>query len=122
MLLVEDDEELRSSLEDTLLVFFKTIIVASHGKEALELYRQKEIDILITDYVMPNLDGNTLCKIIRETNKKIPLVIMSSFADQEKLLKSIDLELTDYLLKPIEYNQLLATLEKIAEKISLNLR
>lgn len=118
LLLVEDDEELCSSLKETLLIFFKTIIVAKDGKEALDLYNKQSVDVIITDYVMPRLDGNTLCKMLRETNRKIPLVIMSSYSDQEKLLKSIDLELSEYLIKPIEYNQLLRTLEKVAQKLS----
>ncbi len=63
------------------------------------------------------MNGYELCKKIREINRKIPLVIMSNYTDQEKLLKSISLELTDYIIKPIEYKQLLATLIKMVEKL-----
>ncbi|MFY4749289.1 response regulator transcription factor [Arcobacter cryaerophilus gv. pseudocryaerophilus] len=117
LLLVEDDQELRSSIKETLSIFFKNVFTANNGLEAIDTYSNKSIDLIITDYVMPTMNGYELCKKIREINRKIPLVIMSNYTDQEKLLKSISLELTDYIIKPIEYKQLLATLIKMVEKL-----
>ncbi len=119
LLLVEDDEELICNLADTLAIFFKNIITAKDGYEALEVYKNNTIDIVITDYVMPKMDGNELCKKIRETDAKIPLIIMSSHSDRDKLLKSIDLGLSSYLIKPIEYEQLMGALSKVAQKLEL---
>ncbi|MGJ0299304.1 response regulator transcription factor [Aliarcobacter cryaerophilus] len=117
LLLVEDDEELRNSIKELLSIFFKNIFVASNGLEALEIYSKNSINLIITDYVMPIMNGCDFCKEIRQKNKKIPLVIMSNYSDKEKLLKSISLELTDYLIKPLEYKQLLETLLKMIEKL-----
>lgn len=117
LLLVEDDEELKESIKETLALFFKNVFVAQNGLEALDIYSQNSIDLIITDYVMPIMNGYELCKNIREKNRKIPLVIMSNYSDKEKLLKSISLELTDYVIKPIEYKQLLETLVKMVEKL-----
>lgn len=117
LLLVEDDDELRNSIKELLSIFFKNIFVASNGLEALEIYSKNSINLIITDYVMPIMNGCDFCKEIRQKNKKIPLVIMSNYSDKEKLLKSISLELTDYLIKPLEYKQLLETLLKMIEKL-----
>lgn len=117
LLLVEDDEELKNSITETLSIFFKKIIIAENGEEALTFYSSMKVDLIITDYVMPKMNGYELCKKIRETNNKIPLVIMSNYSDKEKLLKSISLELSDYLVKPIEYKQLVDTLLKMVEKL-----
>lgn len=117
LLLVEDDEELKNSIKETLSIFFKNIITAKDGQEALLIYSKNNIDLIITDYVMPRMNGYELCKELRDINRKIPLVIMSNYSDQEKLLKSITLELTDYLVKPIEYKQLVETLFKMIEKL-----
>ena len=117
LLLVEDDEELKNSIKDTLCIFFKEIITAQDGQEALVLYSKKHIDLIITDYVMPLMNGYELCKEIRILNAKIPLTIMSNYSDKEKLLKSISLELSEYLVKPIEYQQLIDTLLKMVEKL-----
>ena len=100
-----------------LNIFFKKIIIAGNGEEALSFYSSMKIDLIITDYVMPKMNGYEFCKKIRETNNKIPLVIMSNYSDKEKLLKSISLELSDYLIKPIEYKQLVDTLLKMVEKL-----
>lgn len=117
LLLVEDDEDLIYSLKETLSIFFKDILIAKNGKEALEIYSNNTVDLIITDYVMPNMNGYELCKEIRKQNEKIPLIIMSNFSDTEKLLKSITLELTEYLIKPIEYKQLLESLLKVVDKL-----
>lgn len=117
LLLVEDDEDLIYSLKETLSIFFKDIFIASNGEEALQIYSKNSIDLIITDYVMPNMNGYELCKEIRNQNEKIPLIIMSNYSDTEKLLKSISLELTEYLIKPIEYKQLLETLLKVVDKL-----
>ena len=117
LLLVEDDEELRNSIKETLSIFLKNIITVKDGQEALLVYSKDNIDLIITDYVMPLMNGYELCKEIRDKNRKIPLVIMSNYSEQEKLLKSITLELTDYLIKPIEYKQLVETLLKMIKKL-----
>lgn len=117
LLLVEDDKELKNSIKDTLFIFFKEIITAHNGQEALEIYSKKHIDLIITDYVMPLMDGYELCKEIRTKNKKIPLTIISNYADKDKLLKSMSLELSEYLVKPVEYQQLMNILLKMAEKL-----
>lgn len=120
LLLVEDDEELINNLNETLSIFFKKIIIARNGKEAFDFYNLEKIDLIITDYVVPELNGFELCKMIRNTNNKIPLTIISNYSDKEKLLKSIPLELTNYLIKPIEYEQLITTLLVMLEKINKN--
>lgn len=117
LLLVEDDEELREGLGQTLSIFFNKIFLASNGLKAIELFENNKIDMVITDYVMPLMDGHELCSFIRDSNSNIPLVIMSNYSDQEKLFKLITLELTQYLIKPVEYQTLIDTLSKMIKKI-----
>lgn len=117
LLLVEEDDELKNNLKETLSFFFKRIITATNGTEALIIYQNNNIDMVISDYVMPIMNGYDLCKQIRNDNNKIPLVIMSNYTDNEKLLKSITLELSEYLIKPIEYNQLTSTLLNMINKL-----
>ncbi|MBP6713389.1 MAG: response regulator, partial [Aliarcobacter sp.] len=57
LLLVEDDEELRNSIKETLSLFFKEIITAPDGESALSIYLKNNIDLIITDYVMPTMNG-----------------------------------------------------------------
>lgn len=65
------------------------------------------------DYVMPNLDGYQTAKIIRELNKKIPIIIVSAYTDKEKLLNAIELNLIKYIEKPILHDDLVNVLNSV---------
>ena len=90
LLLVEDDEELLNKLNVILSIFFKEVITAQNGKDALEIYSTQKIDMIISDYSMPLMSGYELLKEIRKENKKIPLTIISNYSDKEKLLNPKD--------------------------------
>lgn len=123
MLLIEDDEELQDNLYQTLSIFFKKVILAKNGIEGIEKLKSHKIDMIISDYVMPIMDGEEFCRYLRKNNYNIPVTIISNYYEKEKLIKLIDLELTNYLLKPISYNELIDCLKnmlKRIDKLSLN--
>ena len=117
LLLVEDDEELLHKLHTILGIFFKEVLTALNGHEALDIYKNQKIDMIIADYNMPILNGYEFLKKIREYDKYIPLVIISSDSDKNKLLKSIPLYLTHYLVKPIDYATLTSALIDMVDRI-----
>ncbi|MCV6606652.1 MAG: response regulator transcription factor [Campylobacterales bacterium] len=119
LLLVEDDTELLDSLKATLDIFFKEIIVGKNGIEGYHAYKKNKIDILITDYVMPEGDGYSLVSRLRDEGSKIPILIISNSSDGDKLLKCIPLELTNYLIKPISYDTLVESLSEIVNKLDI---
>lgn len=120
LLLVDDEEALLDKLHTVLSIFFKEVIMAKDGQEALDIYHTQSIDMVISDYSMPLLDGFGLCKAIRQEDRYIPLVIMGNYSDKEKLLSVIPLALAQYLIKPIEYATLTATLLSMIEQIEVN--
>jgi len=113
LLYVEDDFIVRENTTDTLRYFFNHITVASHGKEALEIMQTFKPDVLITDYVMPYLNGYNLILEARKLYPKLIIFITSSYTDQDKLLKCIPLNIQDYILKPLDYHKL----SKLAQTI-----
>ena len=117
LLLIEDDEELLHKMQTILSIFFKEVLIAKDGNEGYDLFFNSKVDMLITDYVMPGIDGYELCKKIREKNKNIPLVIMSNYSDKEKLLNVIPLSLAQYLVKPIEYTNLTKALISMVDRL-----
>ena len=116
----KDDLVIRESISRILNMFFKNVFVASNGNEALELYQNNKIDVLMLDYVMPNLDGYQTAKIIREFNKKIPIIIASAYTDKEKLLNAIELNLIKYLEKPILYDDLVKVFNSVVTHLEDN--
>ena len=120
ILYAEDDLVIRESISRVLNMFFKNVFIANDGNEALELYQNHKIDILMLDYVMPNLDGFQTSKIIREFNKKIPIIISSAYTDKEKLLNAIELNLIKYLEKPILYDDLTRVFNSVISHLEEN--
>lgn len=123
LLLVEDYEPLRNDMTEVLEDLFKTVVVASNGVEALKLYRDyvqeqgKHIDIVISDIVMPYMNGVDLCELLRKENETQPIIVLSAYTDSEYLLRLINLGIAQFINKPIEPNELLETLYSVSEKL-----
>lgn len=106
ILYAEDDEHIRKHITSTLEMLFGSVYVAKDGMEALQIYHQKRIDIVLLDYVMPFMNGYSVAKEIRSNDKYIPIIITSAYTDKEKLLSAIELHLIKYLEKPMLYDDL----------------
>jgi len=122
VLYVEDDLNLQKNIVEILSHFFDKILVASDGDEAYDIYieNQNRIDIIITDINMPNTDGITLCKSIREYDKTLPIVIVSAYTNTDYLLDSIDLNIVTYVTKPMTTKKVLVLLDKFLEYFKLS--
>ena len=92
VILVEDDEELKNSIKETLSIFFKNIITAKDGQEALLIYSKSNIDLIITDYVMPLMNGYELCRRLREeaATKDVPILFLSAMSEADALQSIVD--------------------------------
>jgi len=115
ILYAEDDKAVQSLVVEYLSRYFREVHVANDGKEALELYKNIKVDVLLLDIDMPQLDGLSFAKIVRESNKEIPIVMITAFTDTDKLLRATELNLSKYLVKPVEPKAFREVLEKIAE-------
>ena len=120
ILYAEDDLVIQNSISRILKMFFKEVLVANDGNEALEIYQNNKIDVMMLDYVMPNLDGYQTAKFIREINKKIPIIIVSAYTDKEKLLNAIELNLIKYLEKPILHDDLINVFNSVISSLEEN--
>ena len=122
VLYVEDDLTLQKNIVETLGHFFKKILIASDGDEAYSLYieNQNRIDLIITDINMPNTDGITFARSIREFDKKLPIIIISAYTDTDYLLDSIDLNIIKYITKPFTTKKIVALLDKLLDYFELN--
>jgi len=119
ILYVEDNDTTRETMTDVLVDLFKEVIVAVDGSDALAKYDENKVDIILTDINMPKLNGIEMIRKIRETNKKIPILVLSAYSDSEYFLDTIRLGIDGYIIKPISSEQLLITIGKSAERISL---
>ncbi|WP_309498038.1 response regulator [Sulfurovum sp.] len=117
LLYIEDDEALRKKFVNFLKPKFKEIFEAINGVEALEKYHTHRPDMMVVDINLPKLDGLEVIEHIRKHEKETPILVLSAYSDQEKLLKAIRLGLSDYLVKPIPRQKLLSFLEDMGSKL-----
>ena len=114
LLYVEDDEELREQFMRILKPKFKKIYEASNGLEALEKYEQYSPNMMLVDINLPKIDGLEVIEKVRKYDKTTPIVILSAYSDQEKLLRAMPLGLSKYLIKPVPHKKLLTVLDNMA--------
>jgi DNA-binding response OmpR family regulator len=119
ILYIEDELSIQKNMAEYLQEYFKKIYVASNGKEGLDKYHKYSPDVLLLDINLPQMDGLTLAKTIRKLDKKISIIMLTAFTDQEKLLKATELKLLKYLVKPIDLLTFQKTLDLLAEELSL---
>lgn len=123
ILLVEDDPELTNFLQKILSVNF-TITCAENGIDALQKLENIIPDLIISDITMPQMDGITLCKKIKESalTAKIPFILLTAKTDSLTRIKGFNLGIDDYIEKPFDKQILIARIEALLgnrEKLQL---
>ena len=106
ILLVEDEAMVRAVAERALVRHGYTVLTAEHGEAALELLEGgARPDLMVSDVVMPTMDGPTLVRHVRQRYPEMPILFMSGYAE-EQLRKSIDLDNIAFLPKPFSVQDL----------------
>lgn len=117
VLFVEDDKKVVKSMQSALTPLFKQVFVCYDGKEGLASYENNNPDIILTDIQMPNMDGITMAKKIRDTDEEIPIIIMSAYSDEAHLMDSIYLGINRYIKKPIDGKKFFSALLHVLKKL-----
>ncbi|QOP40375.1 response regulator [Sulfurimonas marina] len=117
ILVVEDDEVLLSQLVNLLKKFFNRVDIASNGIEALNRISERDYDLIITDLVMPLLDGFSLIENIRKEDSEQLILVLSGYSDNENLLQLINMGIDGFLPKPVNIDVVMEKLHKTTEII-----
>ena len=116
LLIVEDEKNTREGLRDCVdwaSYNIKVVKEASNGLEALSFLLENSADIVLTDVVMPLMDGIELVRQIRQRNITSKIVFVSGYWDMPYLKSAFELDAIDYILKPIK----LSELDKVIRKV-----
>lgn len=114
ILVVEDNPDLRKFLSESLK--YRYIIEhASNGSEAIKLLKPEKFDLVITDYLMPGLDGITLCRTLKENpnTNHLPVILLTSRASVEHEIESYRTGADAYLAKPFRLNLLESLIDNL---------
>ena len=113
-LIVEDSKALANMLSFLFMSRGIEVITAMNGAKAMEQIKESAPDIIITDLMMPEMDGFELCKAVKKDVelKHIPLIVVSALSSTKNKEQLLSLGADDYLQKPFEPAELIASAEK----------
>lgn len=115
-LIAEDDELILRTIEHKLIKEGHTVILTRNGKEAIEKINEMDINLVITDIMMPFASGIEILAAIQTTGKKIPVIVLSSMGQEEVVIDAFDLGASDFMVKPFSPNELLLRIKRLTVK------
>lgn len=116
ILLIEDDINLNTILADYLRSKEYVVETAVDGQEGWELISKKHFDIILSDIMMPNMNGWQFLKSLRDANNSTPLIFISAKSDREDIIKGYQLGCDDYVTKPYSMDILIHKIEAIVRR------
>lgn len=117
VLFVEDEDSARNELSRFLKRRVGKLYVGKNGLEGLEIIKQYNPDLVITDLKMPNMDGLEMIRSARDIEYEGAIIIVSALSDSETILNAVDIGIVKYVVKPVDTEQLVSTMEVIAPNI-----
>src|SRR5208337_2176948 len=119
ILIVEDEETQRSLLEGLLNKEGYRAAGAGDGKTALQRIREETFEVVLLDYKLPDTDGLTLLKSLKEMNPEIEVIMITAFGSIENAVTALKAGAFEYLTKPIDLDDLLFKIRKVEERLHL---
>ncbi len=101
VLYVEDEVEVLNNISNLLKKFFKNFYTATNGLDALDIFYENDIDILLVDIEIPKLNGIEFIREVRQTHENVKIIIISAYTKTDYLLESIEFNLSKYIVKPL---------------------
>ncbi|MFA7091356.1 MAG: response regulator [Arcobacteraceae bacterium] len=117
ILFVEDSIALQRQIERFLSKLFKEVYVASNGEEGLELFKQHNPDLVLTDLTMPKMNGHDMIDRIKEVNPDVEIIILSAHSDSDNLIRSLHIGVSDFIQKPANISKMITVFLKVTSKI-----
>ena len=113
---VDDDPRLRSLIAEELSDEGVQPLACNTGQELLDCLDVEKVDLILLDLMMPVMDGLTCLRHLNERDKKIPVLVVTSFNDEAKRQEAMDSGATDYIIKPDLFERLPELLDRYLSK------
>ncbi|MEX2253953.1 MAG: response regulator transcription factor [Acidimicrobiia bacterium] len=116
VLVAEDDQGLRESLERVLRFEGYRVLLAKDGAEALEIVGREDPDLLVLDVMMPHVDGLAACRTLRQRGVALPILMLTARHTVSDRVDGLDAGADDYLVKPFAVDELLARVRALLRR------
>lgn len=115
VLVVDDEKPLRDFVRRNLEARHYKVLTAANGLEALAIFNNQQVDLVILDVMMPHMDGLEASRRIRE-NSKTPIIILTAMGEEADKVNAFDLGVDDYLTKPFGVGELLGRIKAVLRR------
>ncbi|KAB2887540.1 MAG: sigma-54-dependent Fis family transcriptional regulator [Desulfobulbaceae bacterium] len=119
ILIVDDEPNYLIVLSELLRDEGYEVFTAANGREGLQVVRDADLDLVITDMQMPEMDGMQLLREVKELNRELPVLMITAYAQVEKAVAAMQAGAFSYLAKPFSNDELIVTIQKATQHYSL---
>lgn len=119
ILIAEDDRELRRLFARVLVKSGYTVREVSDGQEALDALENEAFDLIISDIMMPNMDGNELLRTLRDCGNNTPVMMITAKDAFDDMRQSFQLGSDDYMIKPVNVNEMVLRVQALLRRAQM---
>lgn len=116
---VDDDDLNTEAVSDLLINYFNTVDVFNDPKSFLDTFENKNYDVIFLDINMPDYTGIDLVEIIRKSNMKVPIILLTAYSNEDYLLTSANLNIQAYIIKPLNFKKLFEAFNNVYAYLKL---
>lgn len=116
ILVVDDEKTIVDVIEAYLKKAGYNVFKSYDGKEAITIFNNENIDLIILDLMLPDISGEEVCKIIK-TEKDVPIIMLTAKINEDDILNGFNLGADDYVVKPFSVKQLMARVSAILRRV-----
>lgn len=116
ILLIEDETKTAHFLKQGLEEQGFRVDLAYDGEQGCTMVMQHRHDVVVTDIVMPGMDGKSLCRLIRQAGRQVPILMLTALSTTEDVVSGLESGADDYLTKPFAFKELVARIHTLARR------
>jgi len=119
ILVVDDDRELAATIEECLAGLGYNAVVAYEGFEGLDKFEQGDFQLVLTDLMMPEMDGIELLEAVKKQDNRVVVVIITGYGTIESAISAIKKGAFDYISKPVKLQELEVVIDRAVERYTI---
>lgn len=121
ILLVEDEKKLADTIQAGLSEHDYEVTIAYNGLDGKKLFLDNAYDLIILDINLPFVNGYELCKLIRENDERVPIILLTAMNFTDNKVEGFELGADDYITKPFEFRELVARMKALLRRSDLRI-
>ncbi|MEJ7678447.1 MAG: response regulator transcription factor [Segetibacter sp.] len=116
ILIIEDEKKVAELIKRGLEEYNYTVSVANDGKTGMDMALSKDYDLIITDIILPNVNGIELCRQIRTAKAHVPIIMLTALGTTDDKVEGFNAGADDYLVKPFDFRELYARIKVLMKR------